>query len=139
MRLSEAIRLGPTVCPAIYGPVFEDWGRVRKGEPCGACRMGATAFVAGYRNTLEQGEMFWWMRLQWPMLNTHAKHPVDGVTRELAGLIIGLHEVYRWSADQIADYVETIESKENHDLQSLAVKDLSGVQHETYAQPGGMD
>ena len=116
MRLSEAIRLGPTVCPAIYGPVFEDWEKVRKGEPCGACRMGATAFVAGYRNTLEQGEMFRWMRLQWPMLNTRAKHPVDGITHELEGLIIDLHEVYRWSADQIADYVETIESKESHDL-----------------------
>jgi len=120
MRLSEAIRLGPTVCPAIYGPVFEDWEKVRKGEPCGACRMGATAFVAGYRGTLEQGEMFRWMRLQWPMLNTRAKHPVDGITHELGGLIIDLHEVYHWSADQIADYVETIESKESHDLQSLA-------------------
>ena len=120
MRLSEAIRLGPTVCPAIYGPVFEDWEKMRKGEPCGACRMGATAFVAGYRGALEQGEMFRWMRLQWPMLNTRAKHPVDGITHELAGLIINLHEVYHWSADQIADYVETIESKESHDLQSLA-------------------
>lgn len=139
MRLSEAIRLGPTVCPAIYGPVFEDWGGVRKGEPCGACRMGATAFVAGYRNTLEQGDMFRWMRLQWPMLNTSVHHPVDGTTHKLDGLIIDLHEVCRWSADQIADYVETIESKESHDLQSLAVKDLSGVQHETYAQPRRVD
>lgn len=120
MRLSEAIRLGPTVCPAIYGPLFEDWEKVRKGEPCGACRIGATAFVAGYRGKLEQGVIFRWMRLQWPMLNTCAKHPVDGITHELDGLIIDLHERYRWSADQIADYVETIESKESHDLQSLA-------------------
>ena len=137
MLLSEAIRLGPTVCPAIYGPVFEDWDKMLRGEPCGACRMGATAFVAGYRCTIKQGDMFAWMIKQWPLLGTVVEDPRNGMNCKLDTLIIQLHEHARWSADRIADYVETLESP--HDLLAQPDQNILELPHSTHVVAGRVD
>lgn len=112
MKLSEAIRLGPTIAPAIYGPVFKrNWC----GDVCGACRAGATAMAAGYkpnrtgRNDWLTVDMF--IDETWPwtvQLRRHYPFSISAAN----GLAL-LHEVNRLSADQIANYVEALEAKYN--------------------------
>ena len=124
IKLSEAVRLGPTICPAIYGPVFQrDW----LGNVCGACRIGATAIAAGFKparlprrdgNVQDIVEVRDFMR----ETRTVACIPVSrkGVTlfemsftmwTDVAGEIAQRHEVGKQTADQIADWVETIEAQ----------------------------
>jgi hypothetical protein len=110
MKLSEAIRLGPTIAPAIYGPVFKrDWlGRV-----CGACRAGATALAAGYQPS-RLGLRDWkkvsaFLGVQWPWVQQ-----LRGTYPFQAGVAVGLailHEMRRMPANEIATYVEQLEEK----------------------------
>ena len=109
MKLSEAIRLGPTIAPAIYGPVFRrDW----LGNVCGACRAGATAIAAGYTPN-RTGINDWYavdlfIEEQWPWTVKLKRH--YPFTISAANGLALLHEVSRWSVDQIADYVEKLEA-----------------------------
>ena len=107
MKLSEAIRLGPAIAPAIYGPVFKrDW----RGQVCGACRAGATVLAAGYRPSCD-GMADWYgvqdfIKQVWPWTDQLCGHyPFSlGVATGIALL----HENRRWSADQIADYIKPL-------------------------------
>ena len=158
MKLSEALRLGEFVIPGIYG----NWLRLDgNGKPCGGCAVGRMCIAAGFQPALrknyhleELNELASFIATTWPWTAKHTvKYPADtwgdkdpaffedeyGVENDVLAAISDLYEEARWSITQIADWVATIEPKENHDLQSLANEDLSGVQHETYAQPRRVD
>ena len=158
MKLSEALRLGEFVLPGIYG----NWLRLDgNGKPCGGCAVGRMCIAAGFQPALRNyyhlevlNELASFTATTWPWTAKHpVKYPADtwgdkdpaffedeyGVENDVLAAISDLYEEARWSITQIADWVATIEPKENHDLQSLAIEDLSGVQHETYAQPRRVD
>ena len=158
MKLSEALRLGEFVIPGIYG----NWLRLDgNGKPCGGCAVGRMCIAAGFQPALrnyyhleELNELASFIATTWPWTAKHTvKYPADtwgdkdpaffedeyGVENDVLAAISDLYEEARWSITQIADWVATIEPKESHDLQPIAVKDLSGMQYEAYAQPGGMD
>lgn len=158
MKLSEALRLGEFAIPGIYG----NWLRLDgNGKPCGGCAVGRMCIAAGFQPALRNyyhlevlNELASFTATTWPWTAKHTvKYPADtwgdtdpaffedeyGVENDVLAAISDLYEEARWSITQIADWVATIEPKENHDLQPIAVKDLSGMQYEAYAQPGGMD
>ena len=109
MRLSEAIRLGAVAIPTIHGPVFKrNWC----GDVCGACRAGATAMAAGYKPN-RTGLNDWYavdlfIEEQWPW-TVHLKRHAPFTISAANGIAL-LHEVRRWSATQIADYIEHLEA-----------------------------
>ncbi len=147
MKLSEALRLGEFAVAPYRGSWFK---RDAGGSACGACAIGRVCMAVGFIPACD------------PKLTPHEQFEVECVAiarlfadkwpwtlgykgdtliidNPVAEAISAMYEYNGKSIQQIADWVATIEPKESHDLQSLAVKDLSGVQHETYAQPGGMD
>ncbi len=75
---------------------------------------------------------------KWPWTLGYKGH-TDVIDNPVAEAISDLYEYHGKSIQEIADWIATIEPKESHDLQPIAVKDLSGMQYEAYAQPGGMD
>ena len=124
MKLSEAVRLGTTICPAIYGPVFQrDWlGRVT-----GACRIGATAMAAGFTptrlprrdsNVQDIVEVRDFLVTTWPVAGLYIKSQTVAIgnlvlrgASDIVGQIAEQHEVGKRTADQIADWVETMEAQ----------------------------
>ena len=100
IRLSEAVRLGTTLVPPVYGPLFKrNWC----GTVIGACRLGATAMAAGYKpsrlGNMESdlrsvGNFFY---QTWPDL--YMMWPQIGI----------MHEYDHMTADEIADCLEAYE------------------------------
>ena len=133
MKLSEAIRLGATMQPKRKGHCA-----ILYMDNKGTCALGAAAQAMGLHiPTLAEGYIPIWA--MWPWLQTMSTHPVTGERVEATKNIWMLNDTDDWTRERIADWVATIEPKESHDLQPIAVKDLSGMQYEAYAQPGGMD
>jgi hypothetical protein len=103
MKLSEAIRLGSMIRPQGHGKLMSD-GRT--------CAIGAAAESAGLSMDEEKG----WKRIRsvWPLLDETANHPCppppchanDWV---IANVIVSLNDDARWTREQIADWVETLE------------------------------
>ena len=133
MKLSEAIRLGAMMQPKRNGVCA-----ILYMDNKGTCALGAAAQAMGLHiPTFAEGYNPIWA--MWPWLQTMSTHPVTGERVEATTNIWMLNDTDDWTRERIADWVATIEPKESHDLQPIAVKDLSGVQHETYAQPRRVD
>ena len=141
MRLSEAVRLGTTICPAIYGPVFQrDW----LGCVTGACRIGATALAAGFKPTRlprhdssvqDIVEVRDFMRDAWPvarMLVPRKNLTLFDISctmwTDVAGEIAHRHEMSKHTADQIASWVETMEAQYEASVSQVESQPLTTVE-----------
>jgi hypothetical protein len=97
MRLSEAIRLGAMMKPQAFGASFHD-GRT--------CALGAALDAIGrvrecYLNAPDY----------WAMLVNYVAEPVTGEMCLVLSAIRELNDQHRWTREQIADWVETIEAR----------------------------
>lgn len=92
MKLSDAIRLGAMMKPQCYGSYH-------KGK--GSCAIGAALDAVGAEECDEE--------VLWPWLEKLEDCPVcnqaDGET-----IIPHLNDKHRWTREQIADFVQTIEA-----------------------------
>jgi hypothetical protein len=114
MRLSEAIRLGAMMQPKRNGPCA-----ILYKDNNGTCALGAAAQAVGLPIlTLAEGYSPIWA--MWPWLQTMSTHPITGVIDDATTNIWMLNDTDDWTRERIADWVSTIEPKENHDLQPLA-------------------
>lgn len=89
LKLSEAIRLGAMLKPQAYGRFYNGYG---------TCALGAALDASG----------------QLPLCNRdfHARvKRTFGASFWLRARIIWRNDVNRWSREQIADWVETIENQ----------------------------
>ena len=121
MKLSEACRLGPLVVPTIHGPIFK---RTATGEVCGACRIGSVAIAAGYQparyvllpavyiTAQDSRDVYRFITKQWPWVGTVPDIDCSVLmVFGVASYIVYAHEVAKLTADEIADYIETLEAK----------------------------
>ena len=147
MKLSEALRLGEFAVAPHWGSWFK---RDAGGSACGACAIGrvcmAVGFIPACDPRLSKHEQFEVECLaiarlfadKWPWTLGYKGH-TDVIDNPVAEAISDMYEYNGKSIQQIADWIATIEPKESHDLQPIAVKDLSGMQYEAYAQPRRVD
>lgn len=103
MRLSEAIRLGAMDHPQAFGVlVTADGAR---------CALGSALLAVGIPvidSVFVHAKAF----AQWPILGKHGQQcPVCEwfYLCNVAGAIAHLNDCHRWTREQIADWVETIE------------------------------
>lgn len=97
MRLSEAIRLGAMMRPQVFGEYYVDGG---------SCAMGAACEAAGV-----SGQQIQRYEMQWPDI-INASCPACTGHRIWASTIVHLNDDHRWTREQIADWVQTIEPTE---------------------------
>lgn len=98
MKLSEAILLGSTLGPQIFGDGFDK-------ATMGTCANGAARLAMGHATDhISIVEI-------WPWLLCPADCPVCGAIFDDTTAMIAMHlnDKHRWSRERIADWVATIE------------------------------
>lgn len=111
LRLSEAIRLGAMLRPQGFGHLFSH-GK--------SCALGAAKEAIGMKGKrAKAGEGNGWQGFDfyayWPWLRSRVRHPVTeyGFTEENAfWVVMHLNDHLHWSRERIADWVESVEPKE---------------------------
>ncbi len=106
MKLSEAIRLGSMLRPQSFGTFFSKDG--------GTCALAA-AQEAGFDNI--------------DVMTRVVESPFYGHTSSLAACVVNLNDHHRWTREQIADWVETVEPSETPDPDG-GTSDLRGTETE---------
>ena len=109
MTLSEAIRLGSMLGPQIRGHFV--------GPDHSSCALGAAMIAVGYHNRLAtRWELKVLLKALFPITTSIVRCPSCGAAVRtrclvgyLAGCIVHLNDAHRWTREQIADWVETIE------------------------------
>ena len=90
MKLSEAMRLGALLGPQAFGQFITKDG--------GGCAMGAAIQACS--------------GAAWPVLLTYATCPACGEKNPAGAIIMHLNDDHRWTREQIADWVQTVEERE---------------------------
>lgn len=108
MRLSDAIRLGSMLRPQARGGFasvqVRGWRGWFLGErTMGSCALMAAAEAVGRERWTDVLDI-WpeWMRLK-------AVCPVTGAWNSVFSVVWRLNDTHRWTREQIADWIETIE------------------------------
>lgn len=96
MRLSEAMRLGSMLRPQAYGT---------SDGPQGACALGAALDAIG-----KTTNRYSTAANHFPVLCGEAPHPISGETLRVLTIVRVLNDEHRWTREQIADWVETLEA-----------------------------
>lgn len=119
MKLSEAIRLGAMTSPRqCFGKLADGFG--------GLCAMGCALAAIGR-------EMNEWIELpfMWRWLGSIDDCPVCGTRykgHRTTNIVAHLNDDHQWSREQIADYIETLESAEQPALKEATNADaVSGA------------
>lgn len=91
MKLSEAIRIGSTLAPQGFGRYKDVAGRT--------CALGAAQAASALRNEIVENG------------SECAPSPCEcyGTIYPVESVIIHLNDHHRWTREQIADWVETVE------------------------------
>lgn len=113
MRLSEAIRLGAMMGPQSFGDTF--------GQDDSSCAMGAALLAVGCPRTVTYGDIV----MHFAVATAYAFHPESGIYQLVISTIRQLNDQSRWTREQIADWVATIEPQE--DPHALPEADLAEV------------
>lgn len=100
MRLSEAIRLGSMMKPQGFGT-----GAVFATVEA-SCALGAAADAAGIMEMRYAGAVD-----KWPFLSAVDQCPACSERTRRVDLTWHLNDVHRWSREQIADWVQTVEAR----------------------------
>lgn len=108
MRLSEAIKLGAMLKPQGFGDY-----QTRNG---GACALGSAMDAVGVETDIQNSLTDLLLGQLLPATNTSAACPVkpcnDDFAREIGSVIVHLNDDHRWTREQIADWVATVEPQE---------------------------
>lgn len=108
MKLSEAIRLGAMLRPQVFGVTADD---------VGTCALGGALEAIG-RGHLKYHDS----PTHWPVAGAVVVHPVQGYDHVLFGVARSLNDEHRWTREQIADWVETIEQQQDQPATPVAVE-----------------
>ena len=102
MTLSDAIRLGSMLKPQGRGALHKD------GQ---TCAYGAAMDAIGClpAEGAECSHDYDALGDEWPIGNVRAECPVTFLWSEVGDIVTDLNDVYGWSREWIADWVETIE------------------------------
>jgi hypothetical protein len=128
MRLSEAIRLGAMLRPQGFGELWTGGPQALNGEivetPVRSCALGAAydAIGQGYTDPVRAVPAEWELLIVFTLVRC----PVHQRAKSQVGAIIGhLNDCHRWTREQIADWVETLESADSRREESevLAASD----------------
>jgi hypothetical protein len=97
MKLSEAILLGSTLKPQAFGDNFVNGG---------SCAFGAAWDAVG-----DSGRF---PRMLWPWIENPQQCPVCHEWERIGASVISMHlnDTHRWTREQIADWVATVEPSE---------------------------
>jgi len=150
MKLSEAIRLGSMMKPQAFGDYFRWESDTEDGTPpIASCALGAALDAIGEGHG--PGSNGWHLdaivRTTWPVLWQptdcsalgcgHACGVIDAcsvdgdgvvaIRRSVAKQIVHLNDYHKWTRDQIADWVATIEPAEQPDAEPAAACDVLTV------------
>lgn len=106
MKLSDAIRLGAMLKPQGVRGFLDDDGNT--------CALGAAADAIGRLSDLLDGRFQ--EVAQWPFLNKPVAHPVTQQRRAMWDVVTTLNDIYGWTRERIADWVETIEREREAQL-----------------------
>jgi hypothetical protein len=138
MRLSEAMRLGSMLRPQGFGRVLTHDGK--------SCALGAAYDAIG--ELRPSGLMFKEIALirdAWPVLHQEAiQCPACAKTPRMddgtfSGNITHLNDDHRWTREQIADWVETLESaRQPADALATSADAVAGTVEEPQAVPARM-
>lgn len=121
MKLSEAMRIGTMQVHATRCGSNMIFNRVVGQPPCAACALGTVALVAGLPTGM--GELLWWTRAMcgdgplvdaFPILVISVANPEIGDVYRMSCVINDLFESWRWSREQIGDWIQTIEAQQGH-------------------------
>lgn len=126
MKLSEAIRLGATVSPQHFGSYADGNG--------GTCALGSAALAIGIdpiRMDISDDESA--IDDAFPALGRYSRCPAHGclLLNPNAGFPVGvliphLNDRHRWTREQIADWVQTIEdAREIEEISPLDVIEMA--------------
>lgn len=104
MQLSDAIRLGAMLKPQGFEALLDD-GRT--------CALGAAIEAVG--GVIREGQTYPGRAIyrRWPLLKTLILNPCPGYNRrrvQVAAVISAMNDTEHWTRQQIADWVETLES-----------------------------
>lgn len=102
MKLCDAICVGAKMRPQAYG--YLDDGK-------GTCALGAAMNGIGCSepHTLHP----FTIERMWPILNESAIHPKTGNSMTIRRIIVSLNDRYRWPREHIANWLETIERRDD--------------------------
>ena len=118
MRLSEAIRLGAMLKPQGFGYQSIDWMRVPA-----TCAYGAALEAVGEVQSVQLQESI--LTKHWPWLkDAGVLCPAKGCVGSciyVQGMYVVWHlnDIHRWTRERIADYVATVEPREQPGLSEL--------------------
>lgn len=98
LRLSEAIRRGAMLKPQAFG--------VTESEGGGTCALGGALEAIGIT-----GRRYSAASEYWPIAGAVVANPVRDDYHLLFGVIRELNDSHKWTREQIADWVETIEAQ----------------------------
>ena len=122
MKFSEAIRLGAMLKPQGRGAFLRIHEAVVFGDVFGlryaikTCAVGAALDAVGALREFHQnyeGESDNELVRRWPIVNSIVDPPVQNAPRRvsLARAIVGLNDQERWTREQIAEWVATVEAQ----------------------------
>jgi hypothetical protein len=115
MRLSEAIRLGAMATGHATGTSLSNDGNT--------CALGAALVAIGKATRLYSNAFYYW-----PILNEQVFHPVTGECLCMLSAVRILNDDHRWTREQIADWVQTVESeRQQADASPEAVHAVAGT------------
>ena len=138
MKLSEAIRLGAMALPPVYGPAF----RCEGGRYCGACAIGAPLYaIFGDRTHDELRRRYGYDDVgvviaaqlafveRWPWTAMEVQCPAYrfAYAQPVVSAMVNLFEHHKWTREQIADWVATIEPPEQSAPIEDEAEDETGV------------
>ena len=109
MRLSDAIRRGAKMRPQNIGSFFSEKG---SGS---TCALGAAAEGCGVLGACLNSSSLYPLNNRWPMMyDSHHESPCGCIPTGwmLHNQIAHLNDIHKWSREAIAEWVETIENKQ---------------------------
>ncbi len=113
MKLSEAIRLGAMATEQGFGAPS-----IASNEA--PCALGAARIAAGLGDHCAV-DCYSVLAYRWPVLYRMVANPVAGRMEYVVDAIWSLNDVHRWTREQIADWIETIEAQHETPAPALEV------------------
>jgi hypothetical protein len=96
MPLSQAIRLGSMLKPQVFGILRNRWG---------TCALGAAREAVGVRTRAS-------VKLPWGWIEQESECPSCADEMSVDWIITHLNDNHRWTRERIADWVATVEPKQ---------------------------
>lgn len=120
MKLSEAMRIGARKRQQAFGTLFDGKG---------TCALGAALDGVSGRELLYQFDLCVAAQT-WSILDMPAINPVTGHDESMHTIIFCLNDDCRWTRQQIADWVATVERQRQTEAKATPAKPIEDEERE---------